>query len=557
MSKFFGFLLGVVVALVGPAVFGVLAADGGIELNAKGMALAYGIGALIFWAVVSYFSGAAALGAALVFGVMIYTVHWIPNRMTNFLNDVPGVTSGMIEGIKQYTLNGVVPILAVISLVYGIQLIVRSVQRRRRERAEAERAQREQELAQAQQAAEVAGPYQAQAPYPVAGGDYQPDNRFAGYGNSSYDDLFDDEPEPVQPRNQADEHTAMFPTAGAEAEAYADEDERPDTDETRLVPTDGDQTVLVPTASTEDDSPVQAADEETAQAEKPAAQEESVAQAQEPVAQGDDLADDETKLTPTAPAATPTAGTTAEPATPAASTPAASEARTTAEPVTPAAPAAPAPTASAPTVPDAGTAAPATPAPAEEATVVSPVEPSAEKPAEATAVAPATPAKPSEEAPAEATAVAPAAPAKPSEEAPADATAVMPAAPVRPSGETPDDATAVTPAAPAQPGGATAVQPTGPAQNGTSTPAASSNAGAGSRPPEGTAQAAAAPFTNAEPVPDVRAEVVGQQYRERMDDDATGEHHFGAFENPMLSDETLPQAPRVMDLPGQFRPAGT
>jgi hypothetical protein len=41
------------------------------------------------------------------------------------------------------------------------------------------------------------------------------------------------------------------------------------------------------------------------------------------------------------------------------------------------------------------------------------------------------------------------------------------------------------------------------------------------------------------------------------DEDETGEHHFGAFENPMQSAEARPQAPRVMDLPGQFRPAGT
>jgi len=442
VSKFFGFLLGVVVALAGPAVFGVLAADGGIELNAKEMALAYGIGALIFWAVVSYFSGAGALGAALVFGVMIYTVHWIPNRMTNFLNDVPGVTTGMIEGVKQYTLNGVVPILAAISLVYGIQLIVRSVQRRRRERAEAERAQREQELAQAQQAAEVAAQYAPAAAYPVAGGDYQPpaENRFSGYGNTSYEDLFDDEeePAPVQPRNQADEQTAMIATAAADP--YADEDPQPDTDdETRLVPTNGDETVLVPTASSEnenedeDDSPAEAAGEVTVQAETPAIQEETAAE--EPVAQGDDPAEDETQLTPT-------------------STPAA----------------------------------PATPAPA------APTEPTAATPA-----------------------------------APAQAAAETPAAPA--------------PAAPP-------VQPSSPEPT---TPK-----------PGGTAQAAAVPVSTGEPASGVRAdgvaETVGQQYRERMDGpepEDTGEHHFGAFENPMHSDQTRPQAPRVMDLPGQFRPAGT
>ncbi|NEA33625.1 hypothetical protein [Streptomyces sp. SID13031] len=252
MSKFLGFLLGIAVALVGPAIFGVLAADGGIKLNAKEMALAYGIGALIFWAVVSYFSGAAALGAALTFGAMIYTVHWIPNRLTNFLNDVPGVTTGMIDGIKQYTLNGVVPILAVISLVFGIQSIVRTVQRRRRERAEADRLQREQEAAvRAQQMPEPA----AAAAYPVAGGDYQPDNRFAGnFGNNNYDDLFEEEPTPFTPRSQADEQTAQFAPATAPMQ-YSDEqrddtyDEQADAaDETMLVPTDSDETALVPTS---------------------------------------------------------------------------------------------------------------------------------------------------------------------------------------------------------------------------------------------------------------------------------------------------------------------
>lgn len=245
MSKFLGFLLGIAVALVGPAMFGVLAADGGIKLNAKEMALAYGIGALIFWTVASYFSGAAALGAALTFGAMIYTVHWIPNRMTNFLNDVPGVTTGMIDGIKQYTQNGVVPILAVISLVFAIQSIVRTVQQRRRERAEAERLQREQEAAvQAQQMPEAPA---APAAYPVAGGDYQPDSRFASnFGNSSYDDLFEDEPTPFKPRSQADEQTAQF--APGPAVMPADRDETPEAEETRLVPTDADETVMVPTA---------------------------------------------------------------------------------------------------------------------------------------------------------------------------------------------------------------------------------------------------------------------------------------------------------------------
>jgi hypothetical protein len=202
VAKFLGFLLGVAVALAGPAVFGVLAAPGGIELNAKELALAFGIGALVFWAVVSYFSGAGALGAFLAFGTLVYCWLWIPNRTTNFLNDVPGVTTGMIDGSKQYTLNGVVPILGVISLVYGIQLIVLSVQRRRRERAEQERLQREQEAAQAQQEADVA------AVYPVAGSTYAEPAAYESH--TRYDDLFD-EPEPVRPRNQADEQTRQFP----------------------------------------------------------------------------------------------------------------------------------------------------------------------------------------------------------------------------------------------------------------------------------------------------------------------------------------------------------
>lgn len=236
VSKFLGFLLGIVVALAGPAVFGVLAAPGGIELNAKGMALAYGIGALIFWTVVSYFSGAGALGAFVAFGTLVYCWHWIPNRTTNFLNDVPGVTTGMMDGSREYTLTGVVPILTVISLIFGIQLIVQSVQRRRRDRAEAERLQREQEAAQAQQEAEAA------AVYPVAGGTYPAaGSQYGGaFENSSrYGDLFDDEDvTPVPPRNQADEQTAQLPTSDAQG------NEAPD--ETVTVPTDRDDTTQIP-----------------------------------------------------------------------------------------------------------------------------------------------------------------------------------------------------------------------------------------------------------------------------------------------------------------------
>jgi heme exporter protein D len=210
VSKFFGFLLGVAVALVGPAIFGVLAAKGGIELTAKEMALAYGSGALIFWVVVSCFSGAAALGAALAFGTLIYAVYWIPNRMTNFLNDIPGVTNGMIDGIKQYTLNGMVPVLAVISLIYAIQLIVRSMQKRRRLRAEADRLHREQELAQAQHEAEVTAQYPVAYPTPV-------DNHYG----SQYDDPYDEDLVPYPPGSYSsadDEQTTQF--AGADTANY-------------------------------------------------------------------------------------------------------------------------------------------------------------------------------------------------------------------------------------------------------------------------------------------------------------------------------------------------
>ena len=268
MSKFLGFLLGVAVALAGPAVFGVLAAPGGIELNAKGMALAYGIGALIFWAVVSYFSGAGALGAFVAFGTLVYCWLWIPNRTTNFLNDVPGVTNGMIDGSKQYTLNGVVPILTVVSVVYAIQLIVQSVQRRRRARAEAERLQREQEAAQAQQEADAADLY------PVAGSTYPASGQYGGsFGNSTrYDDLFDEEePASVPPRSQADEQTAYFPTAGPEQTAQfpVAGNDAEGNDETVLVPGDRDETVQVPTAEA---APPEADDDQTVVAPVPTAE---------------------------------------------------------------------------------------------------------------------------------------------------------------------------------------------------------------------------------------------------------------------------------------------
>ncbi|GAA3089410.1 hypothetical protein GCM10010530_13970 [Kribbella aluminosa] len=219
-----------------------LAAPGGIELNAKEMALAFGIGALIFWAVVSYFSGAGALGAFAAFGTLVYCWLWIPNRTTNFLNSVPGVTNGMIDGLKQYTLNGVVPVLGVISLVYAVQLIVRGVQRRRRERVEAERLQREQESAQAQQEADVA------AVYPVAGGSYQEPVPYQSH--SSYDDLFD-EPEPVQPRNQADEQTRQFPVGGAAGYDNTRQFPAPDAESNQS----DEQTVVAPTPEAQPEEP--------------------------------------------------------------------------------------------------------------------------------------------------------------------------------------------------------------------------------------------------------------------------------------------------------------
>ncbi len=445
VSKFLGFLLGIAVALVGPAMFGVLAADGGIRLNAKEMALAYGIGALIFWAVVSYFSGAAALGAALTFGAMIYTVHWIPNRMTNFLNDVPGVTTGMIDGIKQYTLNGVVPILAVISLIFGIQLIVQAVRKRRRERVEAERLQREQEAAvQAQQmpVAPVA------AAYPVAGGDYQPDSRFgSNFGNNNYDDLFEDEPVPVQPRNQADEHTAQF--------APAPYSEAGEVDETRLVPTDADETVMVPSA-------------------------------EKTVADGS-----ETDETVTAPPQADEAATQQAPV---------SEPEET-QPM----PVAEAPKPAAPQAAETQSSAPDSEAQGETRQGEADVAPQASEAQGGVAVAPQT--------------------------GTAQGGVVVPQSGVARSALPKVDEGATQPMPVSEPEAPTPAPP----QNDGSTP-------------RGAAYAA----TPATPPVVRREEEMGQQYRERMDPpdvDDTGEFHLGAFENP---GGTVP-----MELPGQFRPAGT
>jgi heme exporter protein D len=131
----------------------------------------------------------------------------------------------MIDGIKQYTQSGMVPVLAVISLIYAIQLIVQSVQKRRRLRAETDRVQREQALAQAEQGAE------ATAHYPVAGGDYQTtvDNHYG----SQYEEPYGEDPVPFPPSNYSpddDERTTQFE---ADAANYA-----PAEDETTHLPID-------------------------------------------------------------------------------------------------------------------------------------------------------------------------------------------------------------------------------------------------------------------------------------------------------------------------------
>jgi hypothetical protein len=153
MSKIFGFLLGIIVAAAGPAAFGAFATGGDLELNAKEFALVFGAWALVLWLGVSLFSGSAALGAALTFGTMVYCVHYIPNRMTNFLQDIPGVRDGMIEGVKTSVLSGLIPVLTVICLVYSVQLMIASSRRRRVRRAEDARFEADQEREQALAAA--------------------------------------------------------------------------------------------------------------------------------------------------------------------------------------------------------------------------------------------------------------------------------------------------------------------------------------------------------------------------------------------------------------------
>jgi hypothetical protein len=482
VSKFLGFLLGAAVALAGPAVFGVLGAPGGIQLNTKEMALAYGVGALVFWAIVSYFSGAAAIGAFLAFGTLVYCWLWIPNRTTNFLDDVPGVTNGMVDGTRQYTLNGVVPILTVISLVYSIQLIVRSVQRRRRARVEAERLQREQEAAQAQQEAAAA------AVYPVAASTYPAESYAApSYEPSSrYDDLFDDEPE--HPRNQADEQTAQFPVAESAPERTAAfspfaDDVADGNDETVLVPSDRDETVVAqaPASDSDEVTVIAAEHDETTQA---AADEETreVEQAGTP-APAD--AADQTAVAEPAPADQETREVVE--AAPRADGAGADDSGASGV----GGPVASAPVPAAPTAPAAST--PPAPAPG------GPVVPA---PAAPVASAPATPAP---DAPAVPTPVASAPPA-PAPEA---------SAPV----EDRDDERFDPPTGGGSAGGdETAVYPTEPEKP----KAAERNA-------DGGGWQAAEAF--AEPVGGT--ERVGQQYRERMEDpEDTGEFHVSAFEGP-------------------------
>lgn len=141
MVKVLGFILGIVVALAGPAAFGVLATGGDVDLNAKETAIVYAVWALALWIAASLGAGAGALGAALTFGAMTYAVHFVPNRTTDFLNDVPGVTGGMIEGLKKTVLDGLTPVLGVILLVYAIQLMALAVRRRSQLRAEEARAE--------------------------------------------------------------------------------------------------------------------------------------------------------------------------------------------------------------------------------------------------------------------------------------------------------------------------------------------------------------------------------------------------------------------------------
>jgi hypothetical protein len=134
--KVLGFILGIVVAVAGPAAFGVLAAGGDVDLSAKETAVVYAVWALALWIAASLGAGTGAVGAALTFAVMTYAMHFIPNRTTDFLNDVPGVTGGMIEGVKKAVLDGLAPVLAVITLVYAIQLMMLAIRRRSQLREE-------------------------------------------------------------------------------------------------------------------------------------------------------------------------------------------------------------------------------------------------------------------------------------------------------------------------------------------------------------------------------------------------------------------------------------
>ncbi|TCC65880.1 hypothetical protein E0H73_02825 [Kribbella pittospori] len=524
MSKFLGFLLGVAVALAGPAVFGVLAAPGGIELNAKEMALAYGIGALIFWTVVSYFSGAGALGAFLAFGTLIYCWLWIPNRTTNFLNDVPGVTSGMIDGSKQYTLNGVVPILAVISLVYGIQLIVQSAQRRKRERAEAERLQQEQEAVQAQQEADAA------ALYPVAGSTYP--GQYAGTyeSRSRFDDLFDDASEPVRPRSQADEQTAQFPAAGtadntAQFRGWDNDAEGNESDDdTELVPTDRDETTQVPTAEAPQEKQPEVAaaaavvsqqpGPETSQ--QPVAEDEQVTQVPTSAsASAADAAEQETQQVPVQ---------EAEQAT--------QQAPTSEQQETQQAPA------SAVQEPEAPASKPEQAAPVDEAEQETQQVPAQEAEAEERSEEskPAGPQTPS----------GPAAGGAAGAQAAGAAGAQAAGGSGGPSGAA-ESAVKGEGQASAPEAGGEETNPAGPQASGGQAvgPQGQGGVAAGTGERVGTPPVPEVREQGVTPVPGVR-EQVGSQYRERMDDpEDTGEFFISAFENPP-----------VVDGPGQIRAAG-
>lgn len=187
MSKILGFLLGLAVALAGPAAYGVVAAPGGVMFSQKELALAFAGYALVLWIIVSFFSGAAALGAAIAFGVMTYAVLQIPNRMTTFLEDVPGVRDTMIDGVKTSVLAGLAPVLAMVTLVFAIQGMVLAARRRRLRLDEDAR------LAEEQQAAALVA--QRRQEYAAARSSYSGDEstrEFAAPGQGDQTEQFHD-----------------------------------------------------------------------------------------------------------------------------------------------------------------------------------------------------------------------------------------------------------------------------------------------------------------------------------------------------------------------------